>query len=554
MLDRRKLNRYRQLAGLLLKYGRKDFIEAASAELGPEFGDSDVSGDSGRSPEDLARDLADMGPTFVKLAQMLSTRADILSEPYLDALSVLQDDVEGFDFETVEEIVSSELGMGLSKVFERFEETPLAAASLGQVHRATLRGGRQVAVKVQRPGIREQIVQDLDIFDDIAQAVDRHTELGRQFRFAGMVEQFRKALLEELDYRQEANNLAVIGSELEAFDRIVVPEPVLDLTTTRVLTMEFVSGRSIADLGPLARTEIDSRALSTTLCEAYLHQVFVAGSFHSDPHPGNLLLTEDGRIALLDLGMVSHIDPDLRPHLLRLLLALCDGRGRETAELGIELGQRQVDADIPRLVDQVSDVVTRRAHQVGDARKLGRTLLTLASVFGTNGVRPPPEIGLLGKTLLLLDEVVHSLDPDFDPDEVVDGYAHQLMQSEMLQNLNPKQALSRFLDMHGVARTLPRKLSAVIDAVARGELRVHVEAFDETNLLDALEKIGNRIALGLVLAALIVGAALVMQVETDLTLFGYPALAIVLFLAAVVIGFGMVLRIIVSDRRPPGRR
>lgn len=554
MLDRNKLNRYRQLAGLLLKYGRKDFIEAASAELGADLDEPDVTVDSGRTPEDLARDLAAMGPTFVKLAQMLSTRADLLSEPYLDALSVLQDDVEGFEFEIVEKIVSSELGIRLSKVFDRFDEKPIAAASLGQVHRATLRGGREVVVKVQRPGIREQIVLDLDIFDDIAQAVDRHTDLGRRFGFAGMVEQFRKALLEELDYRQEANNLAVIGLELASFESLIVPEPVLDLTTTRVLTMDFVPGRSVSELSPVARTEIDTQSLATTLCEAYLHQVLVSGSFHSDPHPGNLLLTADGRIALLDLGMVSHIDSDLRPRLLRLLLALCDGRGRETAELALELGQRHADADIPRLIDQVSDVVTRRAHQIGEGKKLGRTLLALAAIFGENGVRPPPEIGLLGKTLLLLDEVVHALDPEFDPDKAVSGYAHRIMQSNLLDNLNPSQALSQVLDMHGFAKTLPRRLNAVLDAVSRGELRVHVEALDEADLLGALEKIGNRIAIGLVLAALIVGAALVMQVESDLTLFGYPALAIVLFLAAVLLGFGMVLRSFFTDRRSPGHR
>ena len=252
--------------------------------------------------------------------------------------------------------------------------------------------------------------------------------------------------------------------------------------------------------------------------------------------------------------MVSHIDPELRPRLLRLLLALSDGRGRETAELALELGQRLPDADIPRLIEQASDLVARRAHQVGDARKLGRTLLNLAGIFGRNGVRPPPEIGLLGKTLLLLDEVVHTLDPTFDPDEVIGQYAHRIMEGELLDALNPSQMLSKTLDMYGFARTLPRRLNAVLDSVARGELRVHVEAVDEANLLGALEKIGNRIAMGLVLAALIVGAALVMQVETDLTLFGYPALAIVLFLVAVILGFGMVLSIIVSDRRRPARR
>lgn len=549
MFDRSKLRRYQQLAALLVKYGRRDFIDAAGAELGEELHTRAVEDGAMPSPADLAEDLAALGPTFVKLAQMLSTRADLLSPPFLDALASLQDDVPAFEFDSVRRTIADELGMDVERAFARFDETPIAAASLGQVHRARLHDGREVAVKVQRPDVRAQIVEDLEIFETLARAVDRRTELGRRIGFVKLVEQFRDALLAELDYRQEARNLDFFGEQLGRFEDLLVPAAVHELCAERVLTMDYVPGRSVADITQREREEIDFQARVETLCEAYLHQILVAGCYHCDPHAGNLLLTEDGRLALIDLGMVAYLDPELRLQLLRLLITVCDGRGRETAELGLELSERTGDADVPSMVREVSDLVARRRNQGAEGRKLGRALLELAAIFARNGVRPPPEITLLGKTLLMLDEVALHLDPEFDPDTAFVGYSRHLLMAQIQGNLTPARAFSKALDTHGFATRLPRRIGTVLDDLAAGNLRLRVHALDEERLLGVLENIGNRIALGLVLAALIVGAALVMQVETELTLFGYPALAIVLFLGAAVLGFGLVISILLGNRR-----
>ena len=199
--------------------------------------------------------------------------------------------------------------MRLSKAFADFDSTPLAAASLGQVHRAQLRDGRPVAVKVQRPGIRQVILEDLEAFSEMATLIDKHTEVGRRFAFHDMLEEFRKTLLRELDYRREALNLVTLANNLRSYQRLVIPQPVDDYTTSRVLTMDYVRGTKITDLSPLARIELDDQALADDLCKAYLDQILVDGFFHADPHPGNLLITDDGRLALLDLGMVARIDP-----------------------------------------------------------------------------------------------------------------------------------------------------------------------------------------------------------------------------------------------------
>src|SRR5437667_2337225 len=236
------LKRYQQIAWLLVKHGRSDLAHAAG--LDEVAADSPVGREMAAEAESLCDDLEALGPTFVKLGQLLSTRPDLLPPAYLKALARLHDKVVSFGFADVEKIVTSELGVRLSKAFAEFESTPLAAASLGQVHRARLRDGRRVAVKVQRPGVRERVLEDLEAFKEVAELVDQHAEEGSQ-PLAETVEEFRKALLAELDYMQEARNLVVIGENLAEFERIVVPRPIEDYTRPRVLTMDYAPGRKV---------------------------------------------------------------------------------------------------------------------------------------------------------------------------------------------------------------------------------------------------------------------------------------------------------------------
>ena len=251
------LNRYRQIAWLFVKYGRSDLVKQTGL-------DETLAAEQRATPKEeakaseLADDLEKLGPTFIKLGQLLSTRVELMPQAYLEALARLQDKVEPFAFDEVEKIVASELGVRMSKAFSDFEVTPMAAASLGQVHRARLRDGRQVAVKVQRPGIRDAMLEDLDALDEIAEFLDGHTAAGKRYEFCQMLSEFRKSLLRELDYRQESTNLTTIGQHLNEFEHIVVPEPIADYSTSRVLTMEYVHGTKVTMLSPLTRIDMDA--------------------------------------------------------------------------------------------------------------------------------------------------------------------------------------------------------------------------------------------------------------------------------------------------------
>jgi ubiquinone biosynthesis protein len=541
------LKRYKDIAGLLIKHGRADLAQAIQVDDNLPQDDSTSSVPVSGDPEQLARDLENLGPTFIKLGQLLSTRSDLLPQPYLDALARLQDKIEPFSFAEVEQIVSSELGVRLSKAFEEFDNVPLAAASLGQVHRARLRTGREVVVKVQRPNIQQTILEDLEAFREMASLIDKHTEIGRRYAFQDMLEEFRKGLLRELDYRREALNLVTLGKNLRRYERIVVPQPVDDYTTARVLTMEYIEGTKITEMSPLARIDIDNRALAEDLCRAYLDQILVDGFFHADPHPGNLLITRDGRLALLDLGMVARLDPQMQERLLKLLLAITDGRGTEAAQIVMQIGRRLDDADEPRFQREVADMVGVYQDATAERVNVGRIVMGLSRTAAENGIRPAPELTLLGRALLHLDEVARALDTDFVPTEVVRRHSDSILQRHMLKRLSPSALFSSTLELYELAQQLPGRLNTLLDNLTGNKMELRVNAFDESRLMDNLQKIANRIATGLVLAALIVGAALLMQVKTEFTLFGYPGLAMILFLLAAFCGFALVLSILLND-------
>ena len=537
-----RLSRYRDFARFFAKYRRAEFVTHVAAERDP----GELTADAAEARA-FAHDLEKLGPTFIKLGQLLSTRADLLPPAYLEALARLQDDVGPFPYADVERIVQEELGVRLSKAFEVFDTEPIAAASLGQVHRAVLRGGREVAVKVQRPDVRERVLKDLDALDEVAAWMERFSPTTRALDAKGLLEEFRRTLLCELDYREEARNLVTLAHQLRDFERIVVPLPVDDYTTSRVLTMDYIDGTKITAVSPLEWTELDGVALSEDLFRAYLQQVLVDGVFHADPHPGNVFLTPDHRLALIDLGMIGRLSGPMQDRLFRLMLAIADGRGDDAASILIALGEKDDEFDEMRMRRRIIGLVGRYQHVAAKELNVGRVMLEMTRTGTGQGVRMPPELALLGKTLLNLDLIGRKLDPEFDVNASMRRNAMQLMQRRFLKTMTQANMFSTALEMRDFAERLPARLNRIFDALAGNDLRLKIEVIDHGSIIDGLQKVANRIALGVVLAALIVGAAMLMRVETSFTILGYPGLAMLLFLAAAAGGFYMAWTILAGD-------
>lgn len=543
-----RLKRYKDVAMLLIKFGRSDLISAAGLE-GSVLPD-EIAAETETAPaEELAKDLERLGPTFIKLGQLLSTRADLLPGPYLDALARLQDQIEPFPFEEIERIVSGELGVRISKAFAEFDPNPLAAASLAQVHRAQMRDGRAVVVKVQRPDIRDVIVGDLEALGEIAHFLDQHTELGRRYEFENMLVNLRKSLLRELDFTIEANNLHTIAESLVEFDEIVIPEPIDNFTTTRVLTMEYIAGKKITALNPLRLLEIDGASLADAFFRAYLKQFLVDGLFHADPHPGNVFLTDDNRIALLDLGMVGRVTRTFQDNLLRLMLAISEGSGEMAAQAAIRMGEAKEGFDRAAFERRITDLVAENSDAILSRLNAGKVTLEITKVSADCWFRLPAEFTMIAKALLNLDRVVYTLDPHFDPNSIIRERANEILQRNIAKSLAPNNLLSGVVDLKEFAEKLPARVNRILDSVGDNQLRFKVDAIDEKVVLEGLQKVANRITLGLVVASLIVGAAMLMRVETSFKIFGYPGLAMILFLLAAAAGLVLAFSILFYDEK-----
>jgi ubiquinone biosynthesis protein len=524
----RHLKRYTEIGGLLVKYGRSDLAKHVLAD--GELPEADDDAPVPKDAAELADDLERLGPTFIKLGQLLSTRRDLVPGAYADALERLQDDVEPLAVAEVHRVIEEQLNMKVGDAYAHFDDEPLASASLGQVHRASLRNGHEVVVKVQRPGIRSQILSDIQVLSDVAGMLDNHTDMGHRAGLSDLVDEFSSTILDELDYRLEAENLQRLANVLTGHERIVVPLPVRELTTARVLTMDYVPGRKITDITPVGLTDIDGAELADALFGAYLDQILVEGFFHADPHPGNVLLTEDGRLVLLDLGMVARVAPRLQDALVELLVAISGGDGEDAARVAIKIGTPLDSFDEAAFVRGAAALVARSQGRAMEQLDTGTLVMELNRLAMGCGLRLPPELALLGKALLNLDEIARRLDPHFDPTESVRERADAMLR----QRLRPsrERLVSAALETRELIEQLPGRLNRFMDALGKGEMHVNVDAIDERQLIEGLDRMVNRLTAGIVLAALVIGAAMLTRVQTSSELFGYPTIAMLFFLLA----------------------
>lgn len=559
-----KIARTAEVLGVLVRHVRIDWRKVASLDLPESIEPS--------APESLADDLEGLGATFVKLGQLLSSRTDLVPEAYVDALSRLHEHVRPMDSAIVLEILEHELGAPVDALFEHFDLEPLASASLGQVHRATLRPSarsagdadsaetepserdRRVVVKVQRPGIRESIVQDFEILDTIARALDRSVDIARRVNLTAIVDEMRSAMSRELDYRIEARSLDRLRGIVSDFPLIEVPQPVPSRSTSRVLTMTYVNGVKVTELGRDPHAAADGAALADQLFGAYLEQVLVHGFFHADPHPGNLLVTEDGRLALIDLGMTGELTRERRSQLIKLMTAIADGRSEEAAERCVEIGEREAHFDRRRFDRGVDRLVKQADNTSLDELRFGELMVSMVRLASECGLRMAPELSLLAKTLLQLDQAAIALDPRFEPLPALRRHARRIVGSHLLAGLSTDALVGAGLEVRELIQTLPKRANVVLGALADNRLTIGVDAIDESRLYAALQRATNRLAVSIVLAALILGAALLIQIDTTWKLFGYPAIALFLFLLAATCGFYLVFDVFRGESRDDRRR
>ena len=532
----------------MLKYWNSDlFRKTSSVALNDGLSEEDKEHKFDQTPEELVEDLKAMGPTYIKLGQLLSTRPDLLPDEYLDALANLQDNVSPVPFAEVKEIIEEELGTRISKAFKVFDEKPLASASIGQVHRAELNSGKPVAVKVQRPGIVKQFMEDLDTLDEMTAMAVKHLEAAHTYAIDEVFAELRRILINELDYKKEAQNLKTLKKNLQSYEHLIIPAPVDDYSATKVLTMEFVGGKKVTSLSPLRQLEHDFSELVEELVEAYLQQIINDGFTHADPHPGNIKFTEDNKIALIDLGMVARFTPQLQENLIELLLAISQSNGEKTGQVLLKMSELNEDSQKKQFAKTVSDVIMESENSRAKDLQTGRILIQLNRLALTTHIKLPVEINILGKILLNLDQIVALLDPEFDLRAAIQRNVHEIMRRKMLAELKPENFFSTLIESKHFIEKMPERMNRISENLANNELKIKIDAIDEKRVTDGFQKVANRITLGLIIAAMIIGASMLMQVPSDFTIFGYPGLAMLFFLLAAAGGIVICYVIIFRD-------
>ncbi len=590
LLAPRYLPRLSATIGLFTRYGLADFAKQQGLDaLGKDDEEREDTGSPDKASAFRCR-LVELGPAYVKLGQVLSTRPDLIPSSYIVELAKLQDDVGSIPIEEVEQTIESELGGRLSKLFASFDEEPIGTASLGQVHAAQLRDGRPVVVKVQRPHVRTAVADDLEFFHELARFMTDHTAAGARIDLLGVVQQLERALADELDYRTEARNAATFRRALAEFPRILVPRVIEGYSSERVLTMERIRGVKVDCVPPLARLDRDFRPVAEELTRAYLKQITIDGHFHADPHPGNIFVVlprddnpatpaeahaavnrtagrivsrtaatplarieseavrhaadpadaADVKLALIDFGMTARLSTAVRDRVVQLLLDLADNRGTDAAQTLIELGTELPSFDREPYVRETAALMARHYDLSVGELQTGSVLYELINISYQRGLKLPAELTLLAKALFNLDAVARALDPTFSPIPTIRAFGNQIAADRAKRELNPRRLLQLASESSDLLTALPHRLDLITARLAANEFETQVEVPQLTLMMEALQKVANRVFSGLVLAGLLVASAMLMPYRKALGTAG--------FLLAGVIGLWMVLSILWTDR------
>ena len=593
LLSPKHLPRLAAIVGLFTRYGLRD-VAGQQGLLALGVDDEDLPPEDIEEREGHAaafkRRLIELGPAYVKLGQVLSTRPDLLPEQYIKELEALQDDVGQIPLGDVTGIIESELGGRISKLFDFFDPEPLGTASLGQVHGARLRGGRAVVVKVQRPNIKAALAEDLLFFRELAGFMAAHTSVGSRIDVIGVIQQLERALGDELDYRIEARSAAAFRRSLAQFPRLIVPKVIEAYSTERVLTTERVRGVKVDAISPLARLDHDFAPVAEELTRAYLKGITLDGFFHADPHPGNVFVVMPGipnpltpaevvsderrelsrpattplsklevdaqqaalpvppdvdvRLALIDFGMTARLSTSMREGVTRLLMALGDHNGDRVAATLIELGEPGENFDRAGYTREIASLIARNLDLTAGEVEAGRILFEVIDLSYRNGLKLPAEMTLLAKALFNLDGVTRSLDPTFTPLDTIREFGNEIAMSRAKRDMSPRRLYQIAMESSDLLAALPRRLDQITSRLANNDLSTHVDVPQLPALIVALQKVANRVFSGLVLAGLLVASSMLMRY--------WPRVGLTGFIIAAALALYIVFTIIVSDLKSNG--
>ena len=487
--------------------------------------------------QEFRKGLEELGTTYVKLGQLLSSRPDLLPDVYIEELEKLVDDAPPVPFDEIRRTIEDELG---ADVFANIDAEPLASASIAQVHGALLKDGRNVVVKVRRPGVLEQVDVDLDVLRTTVGFLNKHSEMAQLLQLEALADELEVHLRGELDLTEEAHNTELVGRVIAEFQQLLVAKVIRPHVTEKVLVLERIHGEKVTAEHGLAPEQAEQ--LARQFFRAYIRQVTVEGVYHADPHRGNVLLTEDGRLALLDFGLLGRLDDETRTTLSLVLLAIARNRADDVASLILGLSLTTLHSDEAGFLHELRRKLPRYHWRPLADIKAGEALADLQRICLRYGIRLPPSFALVGKTLAQADSIARTLDPNLDPIALLEDEAGDLMLIEAERNLEPERLLSMIYTQLGPLTRLPRRVGQIADRLETGTLKMGIVPTDLGEIERVFRSAANRIGASIIVVGLLLSSALLARVH-DLQWLAFTG-----FCLAAVLGLYMVIKII----RTPG--
>lgn len=546
ILRRKQLSRLREIGAVLVKHGWGHLLT--------RLGLAEMLYCRGKevcvipeTPARLLQALEELGPTFIKFGQLLSTRSDLLPPDYIAELSKLQDTATTIPASAVKSVILEEFGRPAEDIFAYFDDQPLAAASLGQVHAAVLQDGTQVIVKVQRPGIRATIDNDVEILYLIAQLLEKRLDLARTYGIMDVVDEFAITIHEELDYTREGHNTEHLKRNLAGEEDIHIPGVFWEYTTSRVLTLERINGIKITDLPRLDAAGVDRSKIANRLASVFYKQIFVDGFFHADPHPGNLLVTSEQNLGIIDAGQVRSLDLAARTGLIRLLIAYEQQNTRDFAEEIVNLGISQGEVDLPALTRDLEKLLRQYYDLPASSTDLGRILMRVMDTSAKHRIRLPTGFTVVGKVLADIDGINRLLDPDWNFTESVKPYLSRAVREQLNLHEIALDSYKALIDAKNFFFDLPEHLNQILRKTAEGSLRIEFRHRGLEDLESRLDKGTNRLAFALIVSAIIISSSvIVVAYPGPRSFFGLPALGIAGYIIALVLGLWLLISIMRS--------
>ena len=476
--------------------------------------------------------LTDLGTTFIKLGQMLSTRPDLVGDAMAAELSKLQEHTPPDAPDVVAATVQGELGRPIDECFKQFDGVALASASIGQVHPARLKSGRGAVVKVQHPGIEGTIRRDLDILRFLADIAERHEGL-RAFQPAGLVRQFSRTILNELDFRREMRNLRVFRRNFADDPTVVFPKPYPELTTGRVLTMGRFHGVGVTDAEGLKKVKIDRQELAKRGANVFVQMIFRDGFYHADPHPGNFLVLHDGTIGLLDAGMVGRIDDALRKQIVDILMSAGDRDAQRLTDAVLRLCGTPPDLDRASLSADLTELFEEYGTQTVGQFNVSGALTAINGILHDHKLFLPGNVSMLIKCLILLEGTGRLLSPSFNLAELLEPWRRKLVRERFSPGAQLRQMLRLYSDWERTAEAMPKTLSNLLDRLDHGKFGVHLEH-------EHLKSAANRLVVGMFIAAVVIGSAILISRNVPPTAWGLSIPGVLGYTAAIAFGLRMI--------------